>query len=409
MPPDEKSGGSQPPIENLTPDEKIRLEGMMEGEEPSAEPLLGKRETPSPEMEPSPQEGEEPGQPPGEGEEDKGEPEAKKRVPTILDGAKFLFSRIGNIRFDYTLQNNLSQPTVSGQADWRYQLGFARSPRVDRVSGYTTPSTDARTDDYRMSSSLNLSNNIRLNLNYNYKNVNNSSATNTGSTEQTKFFTLNRSQVTAKDFFILNWSFTWSGLERTPIFEHLAQSVSFDNAFDGKRSDYWTGTSDNVTRVEYSRVFNPLAGINITWKGGINSNIRYTLRQTLSDQLVSGIGKTYTTVTGLTASVSYSRQTGFRIPLPFWPFKNRRFSNQTNFSLSFNMNSSSTEGSVGEGGELQENSRQDSWSVSPRIDYTFSNTVTGGMHLETGVSKDKMTGKSSYIEFGISVNIAIRG
>lgn len=364
--------------------------------------------TPTAQPPEEPQKQEQPeGEPAGEPEQ-QGAAE-KRPPPTLLDGVKFLVSRLGNIRFDYSLQNNLSHPTVSGQADWGYQLGLSRSPGVPTVPGYTAVPSDARTDDYSVSSALNLSRNIRLNLDYDFRKSANFGSTSTGSTEQTHFFVLNRSQVKAIDFFVLNWSLSWSGLETTPLFEKLTQSVTFDNVFSGKRSDYWTGSESNVTRTTYERSFNPLAGFTINWKGGVNSTIRYTLTQTLEDQLVSGVGKTYTTQTGLTAQVSYSRQTGFRIPLPFWPFKNRRFSNQTNFSLQFNMTSNSREGSVGQNGVLQEDSRQDSWSVSPRIDYTFSNTVTGGIHLETGVNKDKIQGKTSFMEFGVSVNIAIRG
>lgn len=333
----------------------------------------------------------------------------QKHPPTLLDGVKSLVKCIGNIRLDYSLTNNLNHPTVSGQAGWRYQLGFARSPGVPTISGYTSVPTDSRSDDYRTSSVLNVSRDIRLNVDYHYQKTTNFGSTSTGSTERTQFFTLNRSNMKINDFFILNWSLNWSGLERTPIFQGLAQTVSLDNTFSGYRSDFWTGTPNDVNRVEYSRAFNPLAGLTINWKGGINSSIRYTLTQNLTDQLVSGVGKTYTTQTGLTAQVTYTRQTGFRIPLPFWPFKNRRFSNQTNFSLAFNMTGNRSEGSYGETGQLVENTRQSSWSISPRIDYTFSNTVTGGIHLETGVNTDKIQGKTTFTEFGVSVNISIRG
>ena len=49
------------------------------------------------------------------------------------------------------------------------------------------------------------------------------------------------------------------------------------------------------------------------------------------------------------------------------------------------------------------------WSVMPKIDYTFSNTVTGGIHFEMGATENKLTGKTSFHEFGFNVNIAIRG
>jgi cell surface protein SprA len=390
FPEGEKEGGVlQPPP---------RTEPITQGEQEPPEPPPEEEQIEEEET----KEGEEEGKPEGETPE-------KKPAPSLLDGAKFLLSKIGNIRFDYSLQNNLSHPTVSGQADWRYQLGLSRSPGVDIVPGYTATASDSRTDDYRVSSSLNFTRNIRLSFDYNYKETGNRGSTNTGSTEHTAFFTLNRTQVKASDFPMVNWSLSWSGLETTPLFKDLAQSVSLDNAFTGRKSDFWSGTEDNITRIEYSRSFNPLASITLNWRGGVNSSIRYNLNQTLTDQLVSGTGKTFSTQRSLSAQISYSRESGFRIPLPFWPFKNRRFSNRTNFSLTFNLSSNRTEGSVGEGGELQETSKQDSWSIAPRVDYTFSNSVTGGIHLETGVNKDKLQGKTSFIEFGLSVNIAIRG
>jgi hypothetical protein len=411
-----EKGGTQGPIQpEMAPGEPYGKEGASpilepQEQEPQKEPLPlprfgepeAKEEIPTPP--PKKEEGK-------TGEEPQQKPEQTKKnpPPSLLDGVKFLLSRLGNVRFDYSLQNNLTHPTVSGQANWRYQLGFARSPGVPIVSDYTAIPSDARTDDYRVGTVLNMARDVRINLDYDFRKTKNLGSTNNGSTEQTHFFILNRSQVKATDFFLLNWNLSWAGLERTPVFQNLAQSVSFDNAFNGTRNDQWTGTESNITRTEYTRSFNPLAGFTINWKGGINSSIRYTLSQTLSDQITGGTGKTYTTQTGLTAQVTYSRQSGFRIPLPFWPFKNRRFSNQTNFTLQFNMTSNRQEGSIGEAGALQENSRQDSWSVSPRIDYTFSNTVTGGIHFETGVNKDKIQGRSTFMDFGVSVNIAIRG
>jgi hypothetical protein len=408
-PPSPPQGAGAPPWQHPPPEPSPGESGKQPeqpagGQQPASmagQPSTAQGLTPAEVGEPTP---EGTGAPGGEGK-----PSQQKHPPTLLDGVKSLVKCIGNIRLDYSLTNNLSHPTVSGQADWRYQLGFARSPGVPTISGYTSVPTDSRSDDYRTSSVLNVSRDIRLNVDYHYQKTTNFGSTSTGSTERTQFFTLNRSQMKIHDFFVLNWSLNWSGLERTPIFRGLAQTVSLDNTFSGHRSDFWTGTPNDVNRVEYSRAFNPLAGLTINWKGGVNSSVRYTLTQNLTDQLVSGVGKTYATQTGLTAQVTYTRQTGFRIPLPFWPFKNRRFSNQTNFSLAFNMTGNRSEGSYGETGQLVENTRQSSWSIAPRIDYTFSNTVTGGVHLETGVNKDKVQGKTTFTEFGVSVNISIRG
>ncbi|MBK6767355.1 MAG: hypothetical protein IPG71_13980 [bacterium] len=50
------------------------------------------------------------------------------------------------------------------------------------------------------------------------------------------------------------------------------------------------------------------------------------------------------------------------------------------------------------------------WSVSPRLNYSFSNTVNGGAQLQYQQTKDKVSDRGSKLfEFGINVQIAIRG
>lgn len=56
--------------------------------------------------------------------------------------------------------------------------------------------------------------------------------------------------------------------------------------------------------------------------------------------------------------------------------------------------------------ETQKNTQ---WSVMPKIDYTFSNTVTGGIQYEMGATNDKLNGKTSFYEFGFNFRITIRG
>ena len=116
--------------------------------------------------------------------------------------------------------------------------------------------------------------------------------------------------------------------------------------------------------------------------------------------------KTRTRQSSLQISASYSLKTGFRIPIPVWPFKNKRFKNNTTFALAFNMNGNTSENEAG--GEFVETNFSKNWSIKPSMDYTFSNTVTGGLHFEYGSNKSK-TGDSNYQEFGLRVNITIRG
>ncbi len=63
----------------------------------------------------------------------------------------------------------------------------------------------------------------------------------------------------------------------------------------------------------------------------------------------------------------------------------------------------------GEEGTYQEWTRNEKWSLTPRMTYSFSSTVRGGVHFEFGKTKNKVLGETKITEFGINVNIIISG
>ena len=58
--------------------------------------------------------------------------------------------------------------------------------------------------------------------------------------------------------------------------------------------------------------------------------------------------------------------------------------------------------------KFQEQSKNSSWKLRPSASYKFNTRVQGSMFFETGATENKISGKYSYSEFGINVNIAIR-
>jgi cell surface protein SprA len=107
-------------------------------------------------------------------------------------------------------------------------------------------------------------------------------------------------------------------------------------------------------------------------------------------------------------SMSYSKSSGFNIPLPFWPFKGRTFKNEINFNLSFTTSDNRTFLKLNSSTPFKEQTKNTSWKLRPSATYRFSTRVQGSMFFETGENTTKTTGTFSYSEFGISVNIAIR-
>ena len=330
-------------------------------------------------------------------------------LPNPIKLFKTFVSQLKDIRFDYSHNRDLSTPAVIGQAGWLYQFGLAKKPGVAQLPSYSGTSTgsESYTDNYQARSGINLTKNLKTSFDYNYKNTENYGNTTNGNYSQSElFFAKKKGSVSSFPF--VNLSATLTGLEKMKIFEKYAQSVSLESNYTGKTATDWTTSKSNIIKHTYDRNFSPLLGITISWKGGISSNLKYKKTFTFTDNVASSQKiRNYSNTYELTAS--YNRKTGFKIPIPVWPFKNKRFENNTTFSLVFSATSRKKDEMAGSSGKFNERERNLQWSVSPKINYQFSTTVNGGVHYEMGATNDKYSGKSSYNEFGFDVRITIRG
>ena len=77
--------------------------------------------------------------------------------------------------------------------------------------------------------------------------------------------------------------------------------------------------------------------------------------------------------------------------------------------MGFNYSKNRTEQKRGENGKYVEWTRMGKWSITPKVMYSFSSTVRGGVHFEYGQTDNKLMGKTTIQDFGINVNISISG
>jgi len=352
-----------------------------------------------------------------------GEPEDSLRVlPTIAKPKRqsaiqdfwyimrYTVSRLRDLRIDYTQQKNWTSPLVDGQAGLKYQLGFDPNDfsEIGDAGSYAQTIRRDRSDDYKFKSGLDFSQNFKVSLNYNFgwsRNDNGNSISGSTSKSQFYLFKTGGDTIDITELPIPDWTVTISGLEKFALFENIAETVTLDNSYTGSKSTSWTETQSNIKQRDLTRNFSPLVGLNFSWKGGISTSIRYNWTESGKISL-SPANVTRTTQRSATVSASYALKTGFKIPIPIWPFKNKRFRNNTTISLAFNLAKNITEEDAD--GDFIESTFSNTWSIRPSLDYTFSNTVTGGMHFEYGTNSSKVQ-DSNYQEFGIRVNIAIRG
>jgi len=126
------------------------------------------------------------------------------------------------------------------------------------------------------------------------------------------------------------------------------------------------------------------------------------------DNKFSGLNSTtLKTDRTLTATSSYSHRGGLQIPIFF--FRDFNLENTINFSLTFDLSESITKARNDTEYEFSTTRKRESWKISPRISYSFSRTVTGGIWFEYRESDSRVVGRKIDRDFGFDVNIAIKG
>ena len=324
-----------------------------------------------------------------------------------------VLTRLRDIGWDYNQTNSITNPAVGfGQAGWKYRLGFTRDPGMEKVPGAVYTDIYSRSDQHTFSSGFDITQNLSVSrFSYEYGWTRNIGQGESGSYNRTVWQLFESDDITIKHIPVVNWSTRWSGWEQLPLLNVITQSVSLENSFNGRMRENWSQTvndSEKVTQsVEYEKNFSPILGINFSWKGGVSTNIGYNVTQSVRDERI-GNRKTKDNSNEISLRGSYTSRTGFRIPIPVWPFKNRRFSNSTTFSLSYNNRRSKSESSADDA-KFELDREEKSWSIEPSIDYRFSDAVTGNFHYEYAVQKSLLTGTTKTHNFGFSVNISIRG
>lgn len=300
-----------------------------------------------------------------------------------------------------------SQNAVKGQADLNYRLGFTTDPGIATDTALVSNPQSNETFDYTARSGIRLSRDIRTSFSWSLRTAENTAQTVTGSNEQTYFWIADDNGIVTELPFA-DVTMDWTGLERLPFVSKAARTISLNSGLSTRFKEDWKNDANNIDARNYSRQWNPLIGVNVSWLNGLESQLRINAASTLTDAVVQR-SKARTSSRGATGSVSYTLRSGFRLPV-LW-FGSMRLENSTTFSLNLDYQTSINENTQTPGQNNWSTRRDEvQWSIQPRMTYSFSNTVQGGAQIQYQQTKDKITDKGSRLfEFGINVNIAIRG
>jgi len=136
----------------------------------------------------------------------------------------------------------------------------------------------------------------------------------------------------------------------------------------------------------------------------ISASARLTGGQTINN--ASG-GTTKIDDMNISTTINWQKKGGLTIPLPF--LKDKRLDNNITFSANFDYSTSTTHAKQGTATKFTVTAKSRSWKTTPRVNYTFTKKVTGGLFFEYGESYNRVTGKRITRNYGFDVNIAIRG
>ena len=220
-----------------------------------------------------------------------------------------------------------------------------------------------------------------------------------------------------------NWSFRIGGLEKIKFIGPYVKSLSMEHAFNGKQTVSWRfnegGTSDiNLFKIssfidsknddiQFSRItrsFSPLLGITTSFKNGISTNIRSNITHTL-DEVANGL--TYISENSILASITYNFTRGIRIPLPFTE-RNVDLKNNINLTLNFDVSKKKEEGSKDKINFAEQNF-VNSWKTILRVTYALTDNISGSLFYEYRENDTRLTGRRIDRDFGVNINVAIRG
>jgi hypothetical protein len=352
--------------------------------------------------------------------------EAKSKKPKInvqaLNPLRWIFTFFDSwkkFQTSYSWDENTTNFYIMGMPSWDYQFGLTRNPGVRQDTTLTNgafigPSVTSN-KSLRSSISFDIAKNVTTSFSHDWASTASTNNKTRSGNESITYLAWGKDpekdfKGVAKDMlsFIPDWNVKIGGLEKILFFPAFAKTVNLEHARSGKYTSTLklAGKKLVPSGETFTHNYQPFIGISINWKIGITSSIRLNNSTTYNFQSAGGSSRTETG--SFTISASYATKGGFKIPIPIWPFKGKSFKNEINFSLAFDKSSNKTFQKQINQANFQETQKNSSWKLRPSATYRFNTRVSGSMFYETGITENKISGKYSWNEFGISVNIAIR-
>ncbi len=321
----------------------------------------------------------------------------------FLSFIRFFTNRLGDISGSYSIDNKYTFWGLEERPTWRYILGFENEPGVaineDAISG---SARDVNTQSKSYSASTNVSFILGSKINTKYSR-----------NEKTSNVRNNKSVGTS----FPDLSLTLSNLERYGFIRFFFNTLSIDTRYSVKEDETFSAASgerlaDRNTNTSYS----PLLKLNFTWFRKLNCNFQYDISESLKEQFVPDVDTIGEQI--ITRSVVNN---GIRSSSNSWQFTVRatlssaggtnipllgRLKSTLTFNLSISQKHSKTENNQYTGSGWTTTSEKTDFTIMPRISYSFSSNINGGLNARWQDSTDEFRFQKSHVrELGIWVEI----
>lgn len=290
-----------------------------------------------------------------------------------------------------------------GDPSLLYQLGLTRDPGL-ALSENLTSDRSSLSDDMtiRLSSGVKLTRHITITANFDFsdrvKQQNQSSKTESRSVFFMAF------DGTGKDpMYMPSWTLNWKGIEKYPLVNKVMKTMSIKHGYTGKMDN--TYNAGTLTQQRFTKNFNPLLGIVATLKWDVQTNFTWTMSENISSQLQ---GSTLINRDGsekMSLTVRYAKRGGIKLPF----LKGKKLDNNIDFSLSFNSESRVSERMIDSEVGFQPITESSHWTLEPKVDYSFTRNVTGGLMIQMGKYKNSRTGKKTTFALALDATINLSG
>ena len=344
---------------------------------------------------------------------DEGEPQQKKfRPPNVLNLLHSVFTSWKNINVRFSRAENYQHFLLERMPDWKYQLGINREPRAGLDTTYNKLfrlPTIRKKDDIKFDSQFLFSQYVQLNLNYNYSMDRQSSNQQDYANIQQGYFFLGDDPQKGENSwwqYVPDWNIRIRGLERLPFLKKYIKTLTLEHSRNGKftQTVRYEGSQEFRDSWTYTNNYQPFFSISINTVWRVNFTARYNTSRSYNYSSNGTINANVTS--SFDASLKYSLRKGFSLPLPF--LKKKRLKNEMDLTVTFNRTASLNQTKRPGETDFVVLYATKNTKFRPQLTYRFSQRVTGSAFFERGVTDNVRTGKYSYFEFGINVNIAIR-